>query len=392
MASTRWDEDYDEPAMRRLPTGDGVFVVKAQMGAGKTKALRELCAAAPDASVLLLTFSRALAAKLVSDFIGFHDYQGSAGRLAEQRVVVCLDSLHRVPVERRFDLVILDEAVSVLLHFNSPLMKRAADNVARLDALARSCRALFFVDAASDLPFVDRVVRYFADARGCSTRRIRNRYVRPTNRKVDVYRKPRGRQAHDVICAAVRRGERVAVCSSTKTFVVELQDHAALRCPGARVVTHVGASGGVEAEPLRDVDAIWARADLLIYSPAVTAGVSFELPHFDRLFANLVRSKFTPGVEVSLQQLFRVRQLRDGGMTIFFSEFGSDDYQPPDSVDCPRFGGLNPREPGAVDHRTPLGRLVAQGVLDMRRRSDDDYVGVLVRALREDHGLEVSTW
>lgn len=385
-------QTYDEPTMRALPIAP-VVVVKAQMGAGKTKALREMINDHPDASALLVTFSRALAAKLVKDFGDFADYASAGGDIDAGRVVVCLDSLHRIKRES-FDFLIIDEAVSVFLHFNSPLMSKAAVNVARLDALMKTSSAVYFVDAAVDLPFMSRIVDYVCAARGCEPVRVTNTFVRRTNRKYEICDKPRGRAAHDVICAAVRAGDKVVVCSSTKSFVLELEEHAALRCPMARVVTHYGGGSGKKTngkatafeEPLKDVDDIWSKADLLIYSPAVSAGVSFELPRFDRLFANFVNCAFTPGVEVSLQQLFRVRQLGIGDMTIFYSTFGGRCKQPA-SVDDPAFHGLHPRLKGSLDHRTPLGRLVAQGVLDMRKRSAERYLQVLTDTLENGHGV-----
>lgn len=383
-------EMYDEPTMRPLPVAP-IVVVKAQMGAGKTKALREMINDHPDASALLVTFSRALAAKLVKDFGDFADYASAGGDIDADRVVVCLDSLHRIKRDS-FDFLIIDEAVSVFLHFNSPLMKHSSVNVARMDALMKTSGAVYFVDAAVDLPFMTRIVEHVCAGRGCDPVRVTNRFVRRTNRKYEIYDKPRGKAAHDVICAAVRAGDKVVVCSSTKSFVLELEEHAALRCPLARVVTHYGSGSGKKAhgaafeEPLKDVDDLWSKADLLIYSPSVSAGVSFETPHFDRLFANFVNCAFTPGVEVSLQQLFRVRQLAVGDMTIFYSTFGGRSKQP-SSVDSPAFQGLHPRLKGSLDHRTPLGRLVAQGVLDMRKRSEERYLQVLAETLEHGHGV-----
>ncbi len=284
--------------------------------------------------------------------------------------------------------MLLKLKLKILLHFNSSVMERAAVNAARLDAHATACGSLYLVDAAVDLPFVRRIVEHFSAVRGCSAEWVRNRHVRPTNRVLEVRRRPKGREAHDVICAAVRAGERVVVCSSTKRFVLELQERAETRCPRARVVAHFSGSEG--DEPLRDVDSRWSQADLLIYSPSVTAGVSFERAHFDRLFANFVCSRYTPGVEIALQQLFRARQLRGGSMTVWYSEFGIPravaGAAAPSASD-PGFRGLHPHARGALDHRTPLGRLVAQGVLDMRHRSDTAYVRVLLDSLRHDHGI-----
>lgn len=379
----RWDQDYCEPEMRPLPDA-GIVVVKAAMGVGKTKALNVFLQGKD--SVLMVTFSRALAAKLVAEFDDMVDYQTKEGYLDDDRVVVCLDSLWRIKTAR-FDYVVLDEAVSVLLHFNSYLMKRASENAAALDAYMTSAGHVFVVDAAVDLPFVGTFVSHLETARSQKAVWVRNRYVRPTNRVATIRDKPRGKVALDDICEDVRRGKRVVVCSSTKRFVEQLVDRVSSKCPRARIVAHHGDQS--QSDPLDDVHKLWSQADLLVYSPSVTAGVSFELEHFDVLYANFVKSMYTPGVEISLQQLFRVRRLRLGTMTIWYSQMGGD-AKTPLSVDCPTFVGLNPKIQGGLDHRTPLGRVVANGVLEMRRRSDARYREVLEDTLRREHAIPVS--
>ena len=114
--------------------------------------------------------------------------------------------------------------------------------------------------------------------------------------------------------------------------------------------------------------------------------MSFELEHFDVLYANFVKSMYTPGVEISLQQLFRVCTLNEGTMTIWFSKMGGD-AKTPESVDCPMFKGLNSKNKGSLDHRTPLGRVVANGVLEMRRRSDSRYKQILEETLQLEHAV-----
>lgn len=378
----RWDQDYCEPAMRALPDA-GIVVVKAAMGVGKTKALNAFLAGKE--SVLMVTFSRSLSTKLVAEFDDMVDYQVKQGYLDDLRIVVCLDSLWRIKTPR-FDYVVLDEAVSVLLHFNSYLMKRASENSCALDAYMTSAGHVYVVDAAVDLPFIAVFVQHLEARRAQQAIWIRNRYVRPTNRVATITRKPPAKLALDEICADLARGKRVVVCSSTKKFVEQLVERVSTRCPRARVVAHHG--DAASSDPLDNVHALWSRADLLVYSPSVTAGVSFELEHFDVLYANFVKSMYTPGVEVSLQQLFRVRQLREGAMKIWYSQMGGD-AATASSVDCPTFQGLNPKIAGALDHRTPLGRIVANGVLEMRRRSDEFYQEVLADTLEREHAIPV---
>jgi hypothetical protein len=55
-----------------------------------------------------------------------------------------------------FHFVILDEAVSVFLHFNSKLMKNSSVNSWKLSCSFANVSATYFVDAALDTTFVHR--------------------------------------------------------------------------------------------------------------------------------------------------------------------------------------------------------------------------------------------
>jgi hypothetical protein len=323
-----WDQDYDEPQMRDLPDGPLVCVL-AGMGIGKTVAikatLRKSCR--PETKVLVVTHSRSLAAKIYEDFkeLGFVNYQHSSGQINDCKVVVCLDSLCRV-VTRKFDTIVIDEAVAVFLHFNSTQMLKRAENAAILELNIMQARSTYFVDATLDATFIKNIVDYFCGVKSVTALWVRNRHVRPSNRNatITLCEGPLGGiigEGSLVYSTAVKvldlltDGKRVVCCSSTKKFTETLEEFIAERKPDTLIKVYNANTAG--STDLRNVDAEWIKYDLLIYSPSISSGVSFVAEHFDCLVAYLVNSQFTPGVETGLQQLFRVRRLKDGGMYLF---------------------------------------------------------------------------
>jgi hypothetical protein len=74
-------------------------------------------------------------------------------------------------------------------------------------------------------------------------------------------------------------------------------------------------SSDVRARDLSNVDTAWADVDVLIYTPTISAGVSFEVPeHFDEVFA-LFTSASCDAL-AAVQMLGRVRSLRHRRYTI----------------------------------------------------------------------------
>jgi hypothetical protein len=81
-----------------------------------------------------------------------------------------------------FHFVILDEAVSMFLHFNSKTHEKQLTNSWKLRLFIRQCqRATYFVDAALDTTFVYR--QLLQKALNCKPHWIRNKYIRPVTGK-----------------------------------------------------------------------------------------------------------------------------------------------------------------------------------------------------------------
>jgi hypothetical protein len=58
-------------------------------------------------------------------------------------------------------------------------------------------------------------------------------------------------------------------------------------------------------EDLKDVQQAWTRYDVLIYSPTISAGISFERVHYHRMFAYFEVGVTT--LETFFQMMGRVR-------------------------------------------------------------------------------------
>jgi hypothetical protein len=327
-ANIEWAQDYDEPQMRPYPDA-AVVCVLGGMGIGKTVEMRRTLETkcSPESKVLVITHNRSLAAKLYDDFqhFGVTNYQDTTGLINDAKVVICLDSLHRVVV-RNYDIIVIDEAVSVFLHFNSAHMNKRSENSALLELHLSHAKSVYFVDATLDTTFMKNIVDHVSSRKGVTATWVRNRHVRRTNRhaEISVCDGPLGcvvGEASLVFAAATKvldllnLGQKVACCSSTKRFTETLATFIAARKPDAVVKVYNANTGG--GTDLSNVDAEWVKYDLLIYSPSISSGVSFIESHFDSVVAYFVNSTYTPGIENGLQQLFRIRQLKSGAMHLF---------------------------------------------------------------------------
>lgn len=328
-----WSEYYNADEMRDYPL-QPIVCVRAGMGTGKTQALKRLAATFDkDTKALIVTHSRALAHRMHSEFegYGFVNYEKADTDIVDAKVVVCLDSIARVRTSA-FSFVFLDEAVSLFLHLNSPLMgNKTSLNLSVLELAIIQAKHVYFLDACMDHTFGKSVVDFFADQKGCTPYWIRNAYIRPSNRvmytdivpadKANIVTKSSQlSRAIKKVLDMLIAGKNVVVCTSSKSFTVRLQNFILKMRPDTRMIVYNSDS----QEKTNNVSEYWKTCQLLVYSPTITAGVSFEEPHFDSLVAFLSNSHFAPTVDMALQQLFRVRNLKDGDMHIYIHQMDTD--------------------------------------------------------------------
>ncbi|KAI1002879.1 hypothetical protein K3495_g5330 [Podosphaera aphanis] len=102
-------------------------VVDAPTGSGKTELLHRLCLKYPEASILLISFRRALAVNL-AERLGLTNYRDltrnmwMAGGKDLRRVAMCVDSAKKIPEHVKYDVILVDEAGAVRRHMVNDFM------------------------------------------------------------------------------------------------------------------------------------------------------------------------------------------------------------------------------------------------------------------------------
>jgi hypothetical protein len=353
--------------MRPYPTDANIMAIRGNMGTGKTKALVDdyITNIPTEKTCLFITYQRILANKFAAmlashgfvNYLDSVDEDGHNKPIGNDRVIVCLDSITRV-LTIQFDYVFVDEATSVLLHFNSPLM-RARQRVANefTNHLTRAGK-IMFLDACVDNTIVYNVLNYVVTRRGMHTVRsfnnnkstlrgslnlqtnilkndriapmetihwIKNTHVRDTNRKATIYYNSSMAtlQEHRKACIAkvislMNENKKIVVASSCKSFTEQLETAIHKSIKGKKVIVY-NSKTDIKVTTAHSLDphSVWTTYDAVIYSPTIAAGLSFELPYFDQLVAYVSNCTMTPTVDLTIQQLFRVRQLKEGDMHIY---------------------------------------------------------------------------
>jgi Origin of replication binding protein/T5orf172 domain len=337
--------EYNSETME--PLGDigksGVVVLEAGCGMGKTEGIRAyIKSISKETKVLVISATRSVCCKVQSDLkdLGFTLYmdEKKSGihktKIERNRLVICVNSLTRLDdksVSDMYDLLIIDEAKSVNQSMFQPSNMMNHQIVGpKLEALIKRTAQVVLIDAnMSNLQMVlwvewMKLTRPSVGTSGMVTW-IRNTHVRTTNREAEVvYVDGNVADAKSHMCESIlevlERGEHVCLAVSSPEIAEFVATIVVSRMPEKRVGCYTSSTDETtKLEDFRDANMTFRRYDLLVYSPTITAGVSFTLAHYDWMFAWFINSPGTPPVDACLQMLFRVRQLQCGQMMIYVS-------------------------------------------------------------------------
>ena len=280
------------------------IVLSLKMGGGKTQSIAEYINAANPEKILIVVFRRALAdsiKKALNDngVTGFVDYRDVEGDLTQDRLIVQLDSLHRIkPFGRKNDLFIGDEILSLLSHFMAETHVNARWNFYNLVQIVKRADKAIIADADFNrfsnrgiwfLHLCDRVYVQF------KTKQNRNKkYL------VNVHTKTK---LLEMANAFLKDGKKIAVVSNLKSFIESCKFG---EFEGKKYI------GGKNNEI--DMEYIKTKARYIAFSPAVDAGVDISISdvaqRFDYVFCYGKATDKAASVRSLNQMIGRIREIK----------------------------------------------------------------------------------
>lgn len=276
--------------------------------------------------MLCATFRRTLAAKLAKDFgfVNYRELQNDKKSVFDVNyLVVQLDSLWRV-VNRKYQLVILDELLSVILHSRSTLMQWPTAVLQKLLFFLLNADQVLMMDANLDERPAFDFIQMLARMVGSEPRWIRNVYVRDPRRTAHVYVCRSGRidderalqaAAINKTVLLVQQGLNVYAPSTKKEYVELLACRVKTLEDAIDMFCTTSAMDDKDKDYFsNNVDEILLAQRIWASSPTITAGISFEKPHFTRVVGYACNAgEHGATIDSFVQQLGRVRDLGDNG-------------------------------------------------------------------------------
>lgn len=281
------------------------LAIRSNMMTFKTQNMKELFTD-DNVSVLCVSFRKTLDEAYIKTFeqFGFELYsnvQKTQGKLMAKRMVVQIDSLHLV--QGAFDYLICDEIVSTIKH----LVDFVREKSYVFDALKnyiRNCNRVLVCDALLN----DSIITFFRRLRNDEVFVIDNQFKSFKNRSYKIVEAEKASLVIVDIAEKLKQGLKIAVPTNSKKFADKLY---ATVTTGFNNLYKVGLmTVDTEIIPVER----WNQYDLLIYTPKVVAGNSFDQIHFDEVIA--FGSNKSCDANFFSQMLFRIRNVKNTEMTI----------------------------------------------------------------------------
>ena len=291
-----------------------IYLLKAAMGMGKTKALIRYIRQLPEHyRILCLSPRRSLTRELRRKlgFVSYLDKKGKLGISADTRRVICsIESLSRVePIQ--WDLVIMDEYRSVMRQVTSSTLRIEPQiAIGIVENLIRHTKNIIGIDAdfkKEDIDFLERILG--KDTLEQDLQVVQYTYKPHVGDKYELWsNKELWRQQ---LTQDLMNNKRIAIATTSKDESKKLAAWITKDFPNKRIkLYNRDTDEAIKKRDFEDLKTALKDVDVLIYTPTMSHGCSYEEQGYNVVYA------YFPGksqVEYTtcLQMLYRVRDISE---------------------------------------------------------------------------------
>ena len=295
----------------------GVIAIKSPMGTGKTQCLVTLLEKFySERRILYLSHRQTFSKNIEGTFkkFKFYNYMDDDTLLFEKdRIIVQIDSLHKLNENGNhnpFDLVIMDEVVSLLFHLSSVTLKNRLFICELLQKYVEKAKWVLCLDADFDQRAFDwlTVVRDKPKILINKLEPIKKRlFLLTSNYEI--------RKAQ--IIEDVKSGKNIVIVSLSLGKSNDL--YAEIKKITTKVVCHNSMSSDDLKNKLINVNEFWIQYKVVIFTPSIESGVDFNVQdYFYRMYCFLNVRSATP--RCFLQMTGRIRHLINNDVRVHYDK------------------------------------------------------------------------
>lgn len=285
-----------------------IFAIRSAYGTGKTTLIEKIIKKFGFKRILWVSYRQTYTADIMGKFqeLGFKSYMKR--NFDADRIVCQVDSLTKLEgledIIPQYDLVILDEIESILNHYNSSTIKDKLNNFDCFKAILHNSGKILALDG----DFYNRAYHFlsFFGEIDLYVNRCR------PNRRNFIFCDHK-EYFHTQMNWAIDKGENIVLLNLSSRVANNYKEYFDKK--GGKCCIHTAKTDDEHKIFLENVNKYWINYQVVIYSPTVEAGVSFDEEHFHKIFCILSDESTSP--RGFLQMISRVRKLKCSDIYIY---------------------------------------------------------------------------
>ena len=294
-----------------------IVIYRSPMGTGKTYGVRKILDT--DCSILYVSCKRAFGNSIYEDIkkFGFTNYMNvdNKSEIVECDKILC--SIESIKYCRdSYYYIFFDECETLFSNLSGGMIMKnnPMENIMKISKIIKNSKHLVFMDAYVGKRTVDFVKENFEKEKKILYVENTFTYDKRTYKEcVDTQEPKMKKKAYfkSEIMNAIGNGKKIAVCSGSRTLLEEVELEILKKFPNKKYIFYN------KKQPLKEgtiVDTEWDNIDILMYSPTITAGISYDLngknKQFDKLFV-YIGFKMNPLARDMIQAHKRIRLFKD---------------------------------------------------------------------------------
>ena len=299
--------------------------IKSPYGTSKTQLIKLIIQKYNPKKILWLSFRQTLSDDIHHHFkdLGFEHYLN--GKIDSDRLIIQVESLMKIRQfeqcdfidnicynnTAKYDLIMLDEVESLLRQFNSQTTfsknTNTRDTFEYLEELLTVSDKIISLDGDLNNRSY-HFVQQFGEGIYLENLTTKNNKQITITQDEDFYSK-------DII-KSLKKKQKIVICSLATDIIKKYTDIINNNFPNLKVMYYTGKSDNkIKKVDFKDVNTSWVNYDVIMYTPTIEAGVSFEvLNHFNKIYGIINTNSCCQ--QAFFQMLSRVRNPKSNQILI----------------------------------------------------------------------------
>ena len=293
-----------------------ILIIKSIMGSGKTEAMIKYIDSYKPKRVLVIstrqTYSNNIYGKLGK--YGFTNYLVDKNTFQYQdRIIVQLESLTKLLSNKNledFDLIILDEVCAILFHFCSEtIMSRSRETFGLLEFLCKSKKSKILILDAD----YNEQCHVFVNALGKKYMGIYNEF-KQQERQISLTTNIK--YFMEEINESIENNENICIIGLSTKKLHDIAD--SFDNKNLKYLLHTRDSDDSLKSSLVNINELWKKEQIVMFSPTISVGVDFNINHFDKIYSIIVAGSCDPRLYV--QMLGRIRKIKSNNIISYYEK------------------------------------------------------------------------